>query len=72
MKPLGFFRDSTGNRSFGRLASFILTLGGILLGLAGRDYGAMLTVAFGFYSASKLQQAYSEGKNATTDKTGNA
>lgn len=62
-KPLGFFRDSSGNRSYGRLASFLLVLGGILLGLVGRDYGAMLTAAVGFFTASKLQQAYTEGKS---------
>ena len=62
MKGYGFFRDLSGNRSYGRLASFLLVLGGIILGLAGRDYGAMLTAAVGFYTASKLQQGYSEGK----------
>lgn len=62
-EPLGFFKDSQGNRSFGRLASFILCLGGIILALAGKDYGAMLASAFGFYTASKLQQGYSEGKS---------
>lgn len=59
----GFFQDSTGNRSYGRLASFLLVLGGILLGLVGRDYGAMLTAAVSFFTASKLQQAYTEGKS---------
>ena len=59
----GFFRDSTGAKSYGRLASFLLVIGGIILGLAGRDYGAMLTAAVGFYTASKLQQAYTEGKS---------
>ena len=62
-KPLGFFRDSSGDKSYGRLASFLLTLGGIILGLVGRDYGTMLASALGFYAASKAQQAYSEGKS---------
>lgn len=65
----GFFRDSAGAKSYGRLASFMLVIGGILLGLAGRDYGAMLASAVAFYATSKAQQAYTEGKNATTDKT---
>lgn len=69
MKPLGFFKDSTGNRSYGRLASFMLTLGGIILGLAGRDYGAMLTAAVGFYAASKSVQAYTEGKSIESKGT---
>jgi len=61
-KPNGFFHDSTGARSYGRLASFLLVLGGILLGVAGRDYGAMLTAAAAFYATSKANQAYVEGK----------
>ena len=63
MKGCGFFHDSTGARSYGRLASFLLVLGGILLGVAGRDYGAMLASAVAFYSASKLHQGYTEGKS---------
>jgi len=63
MKGCGFFHDSTGARSYGRLASFLLVLGGILLGVAGRDYGAMLTAAVGFYAASKSAQAFTEGKS---------
>jgi len=57
MKGCGFFHDSTGARSYGRLASFLLVLGGILLGVAGRDYGAMLTAAVGFYATSKSVQS---------------
>lgn len=57
MKPLGFFYDSRGCKSYGRLASFMLTIGGIILGLAGRDYGAMLTAAVGFYATSKSVQS---------------
>lgn len=66
MKGCGFFHDSTGARSYGRLASFLLVLGGILLGVAGRDYGAMLTAAAAFYAASKANQSVSEvwGKDA--------
>lgn len=62
----GFFRDSSGNRSFGRMASFCLVIGGIFLALIGRDYGAMLASALAFYATSKAQQAYSEGKNGST------
>lgn len=59
----GFFRDSTGAKSYGRLASFVLVIGGIILGLAGRDYGAMLASAVAFYAASKATQGYTEGKS---------
>jgi len=66
----GFFRDSTGNRSYGRMASFCLVIGGIFLALVGRDYGAMLASALAFYATSKAQQAYTEGKNGTTGTNG--
>lgn len=66
----GFFKDSTGNRSYGRMASFCLVIGGIFLALAGRDYGAMLASALAFYATSKAQQAYSEGKNGPTREVG--
>ena len=60
MKGCGFFHDSTGARSYGRLASFLLVLGGILLGVAGRDYGAMLASAVAFYASSKVNQSINE------------
>lgn len=66
----GFFRDSTGNRSYGRMASFCLVIGGIFMALVGRDYGAMLASALAFYATSKAQQAYTEGKNGTTGTNG--
>lgn len=66
--PSGYFQDSDGNWSYGRLASFLLVLGGIICALAGRDYGAMLTAAVGFYASSKAQQAYSEGRNGKPEE----
>jgi hypothetical protein len=57
---MSFFRDSDGNWSFGRLASFILVIGAIMAALLSKDYGAMLATALGFYSASKAQQAIKE------------
>ena len=60
--PLGFFQDSAGDRSYGRLASFMLVIGGIISALLGKDYGAILTAAVGFYVTSKSAQAFTEGK----------
>jgi len=62
LHPLGFFQDSAGDWSYGRMTSFVLAIGGIILALLGRDYGAVLASSFAFYGASKAQQAYSEGK----------
>jgi len=66
----GFFRDSTGNRSYGRLASFVLVLGGIILGFGGGGYGTMLSAALGFYISSKGTQAIESvwGKKATDEQ----
>lgn len=61
-KPNGFFHDENGDKSYGRLASEQLVLGGILLGLIGRDYGAMLASGVTFYLISKAKQGYTEGK----------
>jgi len=70
-KPNGFFRDAEGNKSYGRMASFVLAIGGIILALFGKDYGAMLASSFAFYGADKARQGYVEGKRATPDSSGN-
>lgn len=70
MRSYGFFTDSDGNRSYGRMASFCLVLGAIVLGLFGRmdPIATFLTTALGFYAASKATQAYCERKHC--DATG--
>lgn len=62
---LGFFYDSRGSKSYGRLASFVSLCGGIIVALAGRldALTPLLTAAVSFYAASKAQQAYTEGKS---------
>lgn len=59
MKGYGFFTDSDGNRSYGRMASFCLVLGAYGLAYAGKTQESkyFLIAAVTFYFISKAQQA---------------
>lgn len=55
----GFFKDSDGFLSYGRLASAFCCGSALLCGLRGKHdlVGTFLTTGVAFYTASKAQQA---------------
>ena len=69
MKSNGFFYDFQGNKSYGRMASFLLVLAAIGRAFVGNQDSAaavitaQLASAVALYTASKAQQAYTEGKH---------
>lgn len=58
-KVCGFFQDSDGCLSYGRLASAFCCASALLCGLRGKHdlVGTFLTAAFSFYASSKATQA---------------